>query len=130
MRFPIDVRRLQFIAGSDPAGVTDMEGRQRVDKATGEPLWGLDLVALGGEDGAEVWNVRLAGEPKGISTGQPLRVEGLTAQTWEIDGRHGTSFRARKLEASGAASKRAEAAQVAGLAYEAALAGVARDEAL
>src|SRR5918998_3283918 len=98
MRFPIDVSRLQFIAGSDPAGVTDMEGRQRVDKATGELLWGLDLVALGGEDGAEVWPVRRAGEPKGISTGQPLRVEGLTASTWEIDGRHGMSFRARSLE--------------------------------
>jgi hypothetical protein len=52
---------------------------------------GLDLVALGGEDGAEVWPVRVAGEPKGISTGQPLRVEGLTAQTWEVDGRHGVA---------------------------------------
>ena len=65
MRFPIDVSRLTFIAGSDPAGVTDMEGRQRVDKATGEPLWGLDLVALGGEDGAEVWPVRIAGDGTG-----------------------------------------------------------------
>jgi hypothetical protein len=45
-----------------------MEGRQRADKATGELLWGLDLVALGGKDGAEVWHVRMVGEPKGIST--------------------------------------------------------------
>jgi hypothetical protein len=110
MRFPIDVSSLTFIAGSDPAGVTDMEGRQRTDKASGELLWGLDLVALGGKDGAEVWNVRVAGEPKGISTGQPLRVEGLTAQTWEIDGRHGISFRVERLEAASAAPKRAEAA--------------------
>jgi hypothetical protein len=109
MRFPIDVRDLTFIAGSDPAGVMDMEGRQRADKATGELLWGLDLVALGGEDGAEVWPVRIAGEPKGISTGQSLRVEGLTAQTWEFDGRHGTSFRARKLEAAGPPPKTAQA---------------------
>jgi hypothetical protein len=109
MRFPIDVSSLTFIAGSDPAGVMDMEGRQRTDKATSAPLWGLDLVALGGNDGGEVWHVRIAGEPKGISTGQPLRVEGLTAQTWEIDGRHGISFRADRLEV-GAAPKRAEAA--------------------
>jgi hypothetical protein len=93
VRFPIDVRSLSFIAGSDPAGVVDQEGRQREDKATGKLLWGLDLVALGGKDGAEVWNVRMAGEPKGISTGQPVKVEGLTAMTWEIDGRHGVSFR-------------------------------------
>jgi hypothetical protein len=105
MRFPIDVSNLTFIAGSDPAGVNDMEGRQRTDKATNEPLWGLDLVALGGEDGAEVWHVRIAGEPKGISTGQPLRVEGLTALTWEMEGRHGISFRVRRLEAAGAAPK-------------------------
>lgn len=110
MRFPIDVSNLTFIAGSDPAGVMDMEGHQRADKATGELLWGLDLVALGGEDGAEVWPVRVAGEPKGISTGQPVKVEGLTAMSWEIDGRHGISFRVRRLEASGATSKRAEAA--------------------
>jgi hypothetical protein len=110
MRFPIDVRSLSFIAGSDPAGVLDLEGRQRADKATGELLWGLDLVALGGKDGAEVWHVRIAGEPKGISTGQPLRVAGLTAQTWEIDGRHGISFRVDRLESAGTAPKRAEAA--------------------
>jgi hypothetical protein len=110
MRFPIDVSNLTFIAGSDPAGVMDMEGRQRADKASGELLWGLDLVALGGEDGAEVWSVRIAGEPKGISTGQPLKVEGLTAMTWEIDGRHGVSFRVRRLDAAGGASKSAQAA--------------------
>jgi hypothetical protein len=110
MRFPIDVSKLSFIAGSDPAGVTDMEGRQRSDKATGELLWGLDLVALGGKDGAEVWNVRIAGEPKGISTGQPVKVQGLTAMTWEIDGRHGISFRVDGLEGAGSAPKSVQAA--------------------
>jgi hypothetical protein len=109
MRLPIDVRSLTFIAGSDPAGVLDMEGRQRADKATGELLWGLDLVALGGKDGAEVWHVRIAGEPKGISTGQSLKVQGLTAMTWEIDGRHGVSFRVDGLEASGSTAKTAQA---------------------
>jgi len=110
MRFPIDVRSLSFIAGSDPAGVLDMEGRPRVDKATNEPLWGLDLVALGGKDGAEVWHVRMAGEPKGVITGQPVKVQGLTAMTWEIDGRHGVSFRVDGLEAGGGAAKTAQAA--------------------
>jgi hypothetical protein len=100
VRLPINLSNLTFIAGSDPAGVLDMERRPRADKATGELLWGLDLVVLGGEDGAEVWPVRIAGEPKGIEMGQPLRVEGLTAMTWEIDGRHGISFRARLIESA------------------------------
>ncbi len=51
MRLPIDLSNLTFISGSDPAGVLDMERRPRADKATGELLWGLHLVVLGGEDG-------------------------------------------------------------------------------
>jgi hypothetical protein len=47
MRFPIDASNLTFIAGSDPAGVNDREGRQRSDEATGELLWGLNLVGPG-----------------------------------------------------------------------------------
>jgi hypothetical protein len=110
MRIPVDTSGLMLIAGSDPASVLDMERRPRADKATGELLWGLDVVALGGEDGAQVWPVRVVGEPKGISTGQPLRVQGLTAASWEIEGRHGISFRARALEAAGQASAASKAA--------------------
>jgi hypothetical protein len=54
--------------------------------------------------------LRAAGEPKGISTGQPVKVQGLTAMTWEIDGRHGVSFRVDGLEAGGGAPKTAQAA--------------------
>jgi hypothetical protein len=93
--------------------VLDIEGRQRADKASGVLLWGLDLVALGGDDGAEVWPVRIAGEPKGISTGQPVKVEGLTALTWRWEGRHGVSFRVRGLESAGPPAKRSEAARAA-----------------
>jgi hypothetical protein len=110
MRIPVDTGGLMLIAGSDPASVLDMERRPRADKATGELLWGLDVVALGGEDGAQVWPVRVVGEPKGISTGQRLRVQGLTAASWEIEGRHGISFRARVVEAAGQGSAPAKAA--------------------
>ncbi len=98
MRIPVDLSSLSFIAGSDPEGVLDMDRKPRADKETGELLWGLDLFVLGLPDGAEVWNVRVVGEPQGVETGQPLRVQGLTAMTWEIDGRHGVSFRARVIE--------------------------------
>jgi hypothetical protein len=100
MRLPIDVGRLTFIAGSDPAAVLDMERRPRADRATGEVLWRLDVVVLGGEDGAEVWPVRVVGEPTGIRMGQALRVVGLSASPWEMEGRHGISFRARSVEAT------------------------------
>lgn len=110
MRLPIDTSSLTFIAGSDPATLLDMERRPRADRATGEVLWRLDVVALGGEDGAEVWPVRVTGEPKGIRMGQPLRVVGLSASPWEIDGRHGISFRAQAVEAATPASAKSPAA--------------------
>jgi hypothetical protein len=84
MSIPVDVSNLTFIAGSDPGAVLDMERRPRADKATGGELWRLDVVALGGDDGAEVWSVRVVGEPRGIRTGQALRVVGLTASPWEM----------------------------------------------
>jgi len=104
-RFPIDLVGLTFIAGSDPEGVLDMDGRPRPDKATGELLWQLDLVVLGLEDGAEVWQTRIAGEPKGVGVGQLLHVEKLTAMTWEMEGLHGTSYRARVIEAAPSKNK-------------------------
>jgi site-specific recombinase XerC len=61
MRLPIDSSSLTFIAGSEPAAVLDMERRPRADKATGEVLWRLDVVALGGEDGgAKLSEIRRA----------------------------------------------------------------------
>lgn len=113
MRIPVDLTNLTLIAGSDPAAVLDMERRPRADKATGELLWGLDLVVLGGDDGAEVWPVRVVGEPKGIQTGQPVRIGGLMAAPWEIDGRHGISFRARLVEADGPAPMKPKPAAAA-----------------
>jgi hypothetical protein len=110
VRLPIDVSNLTFIAGSDPAAVLDMERRPRADTATGEVLWRLDVVALGGEDGAEVWPVRVVGEPRGIRIGQALRVVGLSASPWEMGGRHGISFRAHSVEASAPVSTKPTAA--------------------
>jgi hypothetical protein len=109
MRLPIDTSSLTFIAGSDPATVLDMERRPRADRATGEVLWRLDVVVLGGEDGAEVWSVRVVGEPTGIGMGQALRVVGLSASPWEMEGRHGISFRARSVQAAGPGSASASA---------------------
>jgi hypothetical protein len=70
----------------------------------------LDVVALGGEDGAEVWPVRVVGAPKGIRIGQALRVVGLSASPWEMESRHGISFRAHSVEAVAAVSSKTAAA--------------------
>jgi hypothetical protein len=110
VRLPIDTSKLTFIAGSEPAAVLDMERRPRADRAKGEVLWRLDVVALGGEDGAEVWPVRVVGEPKGIRMGHALRVVGLSASPWEMESRHGISFRAQSVEAAAPAASSKTAA--------------------
>jgi len=109
MRLPINTSALTFIAGSEARPVLDMDGRQRADRATGELLYAVDVIALGGEDGAEVWPIRVAGEPKGISQGQPVRVTGLSASPWEMDNRHGISFRAGAIDPVSAPAKAAAA---------------------
>ena len=42
----------------------------------------------------------MAGDPK-LSQGELVRVEGMTAQAWEMDGRSGMAFRANAIRAFG-----------------------------
>jgi hypothetical protein len=52
----------------------------------------VQLVALG-DGGAEIIRVSVPGDP-GVKQGEMVRVDGMTAQAWEIDGKSGVSFRA------------------------------------
>jgi hypothetical protein len=98
MRLPIDTGRLQFlvVAGAEQLRkFEDGKPREawapRVD-TNGEVLWRVELVVFG--DGqADIIRVSVAGDP-GVREGEMVRVEGLTAQAWEMDGRFGLSFRA------------------------------------
>ena len=104
MRFPIDTGRLQFlvVAGAEQLKkFEDGKPREawapRVD-TNGEVLWRAELVAFG--DGqAEIIRVVVAGDP-GVREGEMVRVEGLTAQAWEMDGRFGMTFRAAAVRSA------------------------------
>ena len=65
--------------------------------ANGEILWRVQLVALGDGE-ADIIRVSVAGDPK-LSQGELVRVEGMTAQAWEMDGRSGMAFRANAIRA-------------------------------
>ena len=52
----------------------------------------MQLVALGDGE-AEIIRVAVPGDP-GVEQGEMVRVEGMTAQAWEMDGRSGMAFRA------------------------------------
>ena len=93
MRLPIDTSRLQFLVVTEAEPLKKFEDGKpreawapRVDE-NGEVLWRVQLVALGDGE-ADIIRVSVPGDP-GVKQGEMVRVEGMTAQAWEMDGRNG-----------------------------------------
>jgi hypothetical protein len=106
MRLPIDASRLQFMVVGEAEPVRKFEQDKpreawapRVDD-NGELLWRVQLVAFG-EGEADILRVVVPGDP-GVKEGELVRVEGLTAQAWEMDGRSGMAFRAQGIASASA----------------------------
>jgi hypothetical protein len=107
VRLPIDTSKLQFIvvAAAEPMQRYE-EGRPReawaprTDATSGAVLWRVQLVALGDGD-AEILSVTVPGEPK-VAQAEIVRVDDLTAQAWELDGRSGMAFRASAIRSTSA----------------------------
>jgi hypothetical protein len=104
MRLPIDTSRLQFlvVAPAEPLRQYE-EGKPREAWAprtdvNGEILWRVQLVALGDGE-AEIIRVAVPGDPD-VSQGEMVRVDGLTAQAWEMEGRSGMAFRASAIRSN------------------------------
>ena len=115
MRLPIDTSRLQFltVAPAEPLRQYE-EGKPReawaprTDTNTGEILWRVQLVALG-EGEAEIIRVAVPGDPN-VGQGEMVRVDGLTAQAWEMEGRSGMASAIRSSSGrSGAGGEKAAA---------------------
>src|SRR4051812_6117459 len=109
MRLPIDTGRLQFLVVAEAEPVRKFEADKpreawapRVDD-NGELLWRVQLVAFG-DGGADILRVIVPGDP-GVKEGELVRVEGMTAQPWEMDGRTGMSYRATAIRAVHAGSR-------------------------
>src|SRR5688500_6589138 len=105
MRLPIDTSRLKFlvVAPAEPLRQYE-EGKPREAWAprtdvNGEVLWRAQLVALGDGE-AEIIRVAVPGDPN-VSQGEMVRVEGMTAQAWEMEGRSGMAFRAQAIRSTG-----------------------------
>ena len=106
MRLPIDTSRLQFlvVAAAEPLKKFE-DGKPREAWAprtdeNGELLWRVQVVALGDNE-AEIIRVTLPGDP-GVGQGVMVRIEGMTAQAWEMDGRSGMALRATAIRSASA----------------------------
>jgi hypothetical protein len=97
MRLPIDTTNLGFICAGEPEAVVDYDTRRPKTDETGIPLYAVPLVAMA--DGtAEVISVKVAGEPKGVGQGNPVRLAGLVALPWAMGDRSGVAYRAARIE--------------------------------
>jgi hypothetical protein len=104
MKLPVDTSAIAFLCALEPQAVLDFETRQPRADANGEPLYVVQLIALG-EGEAEILAVKVPGMPSGLHQGHPVRVSGLVAQPWSMNDRSGVAFRAARIEPAVAAAK-------------------------
>lgn len=99
MRLPIDTSALSFMCSMPPEPVVEYENRNqpKLDR-DGEPVFSMELIAMGAK-GSQIFGVKFSGTPAvGLKQGVAVRVVDLVVSDWAIDGRHGLSFRATRVE--------------------------------
>lgn len=112
MKLRIDTTGVTFLCTRIPEQRTNFDtGAPRVDKATGQALWQVQLIALDAT-GGEVLAVTVVGEPK-VTVGQPVAVAGLVALPWSQDGRSGIAYRAEAITATDPAAAAVKTGQQA-----------------
>lgn len=99
MKLRIETTGVTFLCTRIPEQRTNFDtGAPRIDKATGQALWQVQLIALDAT-GGEVLAVTVVGEPK-VIVGQAVAVSGLVALPWSQDGRSGIAYRAETIAAA------------------------------
>lgn len=95
---PVDLTRLTgVICVAAPEERTDLEGQIRKDRE-GNTLWVTGIaVRRSGTRKASVIDVQTAAEPLGVTEGSPVGITELDVSLWEIEGRHGLSYRAASV---------------------------------
>jgi hypothetical protein len=99
MKLYVDTSAKQVTVTKDPVEKTDTNGRQRVERGTGRPMWSTQVMVLD-DDGGEVISITTAGEKPNVMVGQSLIVSKLEALPWATNGRNGVAFRAQEIKAA------------------------------
>jgi hypothetical protein len=105
VKLPIDTSAIAFLCAMPPEPVVDFETRQPKADENGEPLYVVQVLAMG-DGSADLIAVKVPGVPSSaIRQGAPVKVTGLVAQPWTMADRSGVSFRAARIEPAMAAAK-------------------------
>jgi hypothetical protein len=105
MKLPVDTSAITFLCALAPEPVIDFQTKQPRADENGEPLYVLQLLAMG-DGSADLLAVKVPGVPPStIRQGVPVKVVGLVAQPWTMQDRSGVSFRAARVEPAIAQAK-------------------------
>jgi hypothetical protein len=98
VRLPIDTSAISFLCALAPEPVLDFETKRPRADENGEPLYVVQLLAMG-DGSADLLAVKVPGVPSSaIRQGAPVKVSGLIAQPWTMADRSGASFKAARVE--------------------------------
>ena len=97
MKLPVDTSAIAFLCALAPE-LVDFQTKQHRADENGEPLYVIQLLAMG-DGSADLLAVKVPGPPpSAIRQGVPVKVTGLVAQPWTMADRSGVSFRAARVE--------------------------------
>jgi hypothetical protein len=99
MKLHIETSAKQVTVTREPVEKTEQNGRQKVERGTGRPMWSTQVFVLD-DDGGEVIAVTTAGERPNVKVGQLVLLSKLEALPWATNGRNGVAFRAEEIKAA------------------------------
>ena len=98
MRLPVDTSAITFLCALAPEPLVDFETRRPRADENGEPLYVVQLLAMG-DGSADLLPVKVPDVPSSaIRQGVQVKVSGLVAQPWTMNDRSGVAFRAARVE--------------------------------
>ena len=105
MKLPVDTSAIAFLCAVEAEPVVDFETKRPRADENGEPLYVIQLLAMG-DGSADLLAVKVPGVPsQAIRQGHPVKVTGLVAQPWSMNDRAGVAFRAARVEPAVPAAK-------------------------
>ena len=103
MKLYVDTSSKQVSVTKEATEKLEQNGRQKVERETGRPMWSTQVFVLD-DDGGEVITVTTAGEVPSVKVGQSVAVSKLEALPWATNGRSGVAFRAEEIKPAGGLS--------------------------
>ena len=99
MKLIVDTSAKQVMVTREPVEKNEQNGRQKVERGTGRPMWSTQ-VFVQDDDGGEVITVTTAGERPNVTVGQLVSLSKLEALPWATNGRNGVAFRAESIKSA------------------------------